>query len=126
VIFYADVVTGSIKRTVEEVTRRRAKQLAYNQAHGITPRSVQRGVQASLHVYDGKERDETLAVAEGGDDVAAVIAELEDEMQEAANKLEFERAALLRDQINSLKSGDYKKTARSVSTTPAKKKRRRD
>jgi excinuclease ABC subunit B len=126
VIFYADVVTGSIKRTVEEVTRRRAKQLAYNQAHGITPRSVKRGVQASLHVYDGAQRDDTPAVAEGADDVAAVIAELEEEMQEAANKLEFERAALLRDQINSLKSGDYKKTARPAAAYSARKKRRRD
>jgi excinuclease ABC subunit B len=51
-------------------------------------------------------------VAETMDDVATVIAELEDEMQAAANKLEFERAALLRDQINSLKSGDFKSTGR--------------
>ncbi len=126
VIFYADVVTGSIQRTMEEVSRRREKQLAYNLANGITPRSVKRGVQASLHVYDGAGRDEAVAVAEGVDDVAAVIAELEDEMQEAANKLEFERAALLRDQINSLKSGDYKKTARPAAAYASGKKRRRD
>jgi excinuclease ABC subunit B len=69
---------------------------------------VKRGVQASLHTYDGSGRKEELAVAESADDVAAVIAELEDDMQVAANKLEFERAALLRDQINALKSGDYK------------------
>jgi len=124
VIFYADVVTESIRRTMEAVTKRRAKQMAYNQEHGITPRSVKRGVQASLHVYDGTKQDET-AVAEGGEDVAAVIAELEEEMQEAANKLEFERAALVRDQINSLKSGDYKKTARASTTYPTKKKARR-
>jgi excinuclease ABC subunit B len=67
-----------------------------------------------------------MAVAEAGDDVAAVIAELEEEMQEAADKLEFERAALLRDQINSLKSGDYKKTAKAATIYPEKKKRRRD
>ncbi len=111
VIFYADVVTDSIRRTMEEVGRRREKQLAYNQAHGITPRSVKRGVQASLYVYDGTERKEAAVAEAGYEDVAAVIAGLEEEMQEAANKLEFERAALLRDQINSLKSGDYKKTA---------------
>jgi excinuclease ABC subunit B len=109
VIFYADRITESIRRTTEEVTRRREKQLAYNQANGITPRGVQRGVQASLHTYDGTGREDEAAVAESADDVAAVIAELEDEMQVAANKLEFERAALLRDQINALKSGDYKK-----------------
>jgi len=54
------------------------------------------------------------------DEVAAVIAELEEEMQSAADKLEFERAALLRDQINSLKSGDYKKPDRSRSYRKAK------
>ncbi len=109
VIFYADNITESIRSTMDEVSRRREKQLAYNREHGITPRSVKRGVQASLRVYDGKDRDDEIAVAEGGEDVAAVIAELEDEMQIAANKLEFERAALLRDQINALKTGDYKK-----------------
>jgi excinuclease ABC subunit B len=112
VIFYADKHTDSIKRTVEEVTRRRVKQLAYNNEHGITPRSVKRGVQASLHTYDGTGTDQNAAVAESADDVAAVIAELEEEMQEAANKLEFERAALLRDQVNALKSGDYKTTGK--------------
>ena len=113
VIFYADVVTESIRRTVEVVTRRRAMQLAYNSEHGIIPRSVKRGVQASLHTYDGSGQDQAVAVAESADDVAAVIAELEDEMQEAANKLEFERAALLRDQINALKSGDYRTGVRA-------------
>jgi excinuclease ABC subunit B len=111
---------------MEEVGRRREKQLAYNQAHGITPRSVKRGVQASLHVYDGAERKEAAVAEAGYEDVAAVIAGLEEEMQEAANKLEFERAALLRDQINSLKSGDYKKPAAGGASyrAPAKKPRR--
>jgi excinuclease ABC subunit B len=109
VIFYADHRTDSIRSTMEEVARRREKQLAYNRAHGITPRSVKRGVQASLHVYDGRERDDTASAAESADDVKAVIAELEEEMQEAANRLEFERAALLRDQVNALRTGDYRK-----------------
>jgi excinuclease ABC subunit B len=82
---------------------------------------VKRGVQASLHVYDGTQRDDALAVAEGGDEVAAVIAELEEEMQEAAGKLEIERAAVIRDQINTLKSGDFKRSAGSAATTSAKK-----
>jgi excinuclease ABC subunit B len=85
---------------------------------------VKRGVQASLHTYDGSGRDPAVAVAESPDDVAAVIAELEDEMQVAANKLEFERAALLRDQINSLKSGDFKTAGRKEAAYPAGKKRR--
>ena len=113
VIFYADKITESIRRTQQAVIYRREKQLAYNQAHGITPRSVKRSAQASLHVYDGSgERPEEVAVAENADDVAAVIAELEVEMQDAAGRLEFERAAVLRDQINALRSGDYLKAAR--------------
>ena len=121
VIFYADVMTASIQRTLETVTARRAKQLAHNAAHGITPRSVQRAVQASLHLKDEATAAPSLALAESSaDEVAAVIAELEEEMQSAADKLEFERAALLRDQINSLKSGDYKKPDRSLSYRKAK------
>ena len=113
VIFYADKETDSIKRTMATVAYRRAKQIAFNLEHGITPRSVTRPAQASLHVYDGSgvAQENESAVAETGDDVAAVIAELEDEMQEAAGRLEFERAALLRDQVNALKSGDYRKSA---------------
>ncbi len=124
VIFYADNLTDSIRQTMEEVARRREKQLAYNQEHGITPRSVKRGVQASLRTYDGSGQEQDPAVAESADDVAAVIAELEDEMQEAANKLEFERAALLRDQINALKSGDYKSTGARPAKYDRKAKRR--
>ncbi len=114
VIFYADQITDSIKRTQEAVNYRRQKQLAYNLEHGITPRSVKRAAQASLHVYDGSGADAgaEAAVAEGVDDVAAVIAELEVEMSDAAARLEFERAAVLRDQVNALRSGDYKKAAR--------------
>ena len=123
VIFYADQLTNSIRRTLEVTRRRREKQLAYNQEHGITPRGVKRSAQASLHVDGGAgEGAEPLVLAEGDDaDVAAVIAELEDEMQEAAGKLEFERAAVLRDQINALKSGDYKRASKPAPVGAAKR-----
>jgi len=112
VIFYADNITDSIKRTQDAVNYRRQKQLAYNQEHGITPRSVKRSAQASLHVYDGSgEGGAEAALAENADDVAAVIEELEQEMQDAAGRLEFERAAVLRDQVNALRSGDFRKAA---------------
>lgn len=132
VIFYADQMTASIQRTIEITNYRREKQIAYNVEHGITPRSVKRFAQASLHVYDGSGNQEEEAVAESAGDVAAVIAELEDDMQAAASRLEFERAALLRDQINSLKSGDFRKAAtaaknkaypKKAKSTPAFKRR---
>jgi excinuclease ABC subunit B len=115
VIFYADTITGSIAKTIEVTNARRAKQIAYNTEHGITPKSVRRGAQASLHTYDGSGEGEEVGVADAPDDVAAVIAELEDEMQEAAARLEFEKAAVIRDQIDSLKSGSYKKLPRGAS-----------
>ena len=112
VIFYADTITGSIAKTIEVTNARRTRQIAYNTEHGIIPRGVKRGAQASLHNYDGTGEKDEAAVADSPDDVAAVIAELEEEMQDAAGKLEFEKAAVIRDQIDSLKSGSYKKAAR--------------
>lgn len=115
VIFYADKQTNSIQRTIEVTSARREKQMAHNEEHGITPRGVQRPAQASLHVYDGSGRrddDVELMAAEGDEDVATVIAELEVDMADASNRLEFERAALLRDQIETLRSGDFKKQSK--------------
>ncbi|MFM8336146.1 MAG: helicase-related protein [Opitutaceae bacterium] len=112
VIFYADVITESIRRTLEAVSYRRAKQIEYNTAHGITPRSVRRGAQASLQTRDINAEAAEPVLTEGTEDVAAVITELEQEMQDAAGRLEFERAAILRDQIDALRSGDFRKAAR--------------
>lgn len=110
VILYADTITDSIQHTLEVTQYRREKQLAYNEAHGITPRSVERGLDESLHAPGskryGQEEAEPLVAAESDDrDVAEVIAEMEEEMLEAARKLEFEKAALIRDQIEVLQSG---------------------
>jgi excinuclease ABC subunit B len=112
VIFYADVITDSIRRTLEAVSYRRAKQIEHNAAHGIIPRSVRRGAQASLQNRDIDAEVAEPVLAEGTEDVAAVVAELEQEMQDAAGRLEFERAAVLRDQIDALRSGDFRKAAR--------------
>jgi len=127
VIFYADNITDSIRRTMEITNYRREKQLAYNREHGIIPHSVKRAAQTSLHVYDGsgaggadeyETESAAFAVAEtSADDVAAVIAELENEMSEAAAKLEFERAAILRDQIEALKTGNFRKLGKLVKPT---------
>ena len=105
VILYADVLTKSIQRTLAVVEARRAKQLAYNTEHGITPRSVRRGDQSSLTRAEDDEPLTIVAEAGPAGEVAEVIAELEKDMLEASRQLEFERAALLRDQIRELKEG---------------------
>lgn len=127
VILYADKMTDSIKHTIETTDYRREKQLAYNEEHGITPKSVQRGLDESLHAPGSKryeqEVEEPILVGESADrDVAEVIAEMEEEMLEAARKLEFEKAAMIRDQIEVLQSGKIDPaTGRAVSKPKRKK-----
>ena len=79
----------------------------YNEAHGITPQSVRRGLQQSLHSQEHLQADEInrsiVAEDEAQYDTREVIAELEEQMRIAASRLEFERAAHLRDQITTLK-----------------------
>jgi len=110
VIMYADRLNRSLRATIEITQDRRERQIAFNEANGITPRSVKRGDQSSLHQLNDEKVDE-LAVAElgGENEVQQIIAELENEMIEASNALEFERAAILRDQIEALKTGDKSK-----------------
>ena len=100
VIFYADVMTQSLTKAWETCQYRREKQMAYNEKNGITPRSVIRPVQESLRVKKEDEED-NLAVAEevSSKDAKKLAKQLEKEMIEAVKKLEFEKAALLRDQI---------------------------
>jgi excinuclease ABC subunit B len=105
VILYADVMTDSIKKTLQVTDYRRQKQLEYNRQYNITPRSVSRAIEESLAInYKAREMEANIIREAGGDfDVVEVLRELEEEMQEAASKLEFEKAALLRDQIVELK-----------------------
>ena len=107
VYLFADTVTQSMARLLAITEYRRAKQMEYNQKHGITPRSVQRAVQESLHtILRGREVEEAVVKESGGDfSVTELLAELQAEMIEAAANLEYERAALLRDQIAELKAG---------------------
>ncbi len=104
VILYADVRTQSIQRFLEVSEYRRTRQLAYNQEHGITPRSVSRAVEEGLVARPGIERASSVINDAGGNfDVTETLREIEQDMLEAANNLEFEKAALLRDQIRELK-----------------------
>jgi excinuclease ABC subunit B len=104
VILYADVMTQSIQKFLATSEYRRQKQLAYNREHNITPRSVTRAVEESLS--SRRDPSKALAVindAGGNFDFTETVRELEEEMVQAASNLEFERAALLRDQIRELK-----------------------
>jgi excinuclease ABC subunit B len=105
VILYADVMTGSIKKFLTVTEYRRQKQLAYNKEHNITPRSVSRAVEESLATYQSSRREAhgVLNDAKLDVDLTATISELESEMLKAAEDLQFEKAALLRDQIKELK-----------------------
>ena len=105
VILYADVMTQSIQKFLAVSEYRRKKQVAYNEEHHITPRSVSRAVEDSLATYQSNRDAANSVLREGGVDIdiSETIKELEEEMLTAANNLEFEKAALMRDQIRELK-----------------------
>jgi excinuclease ABC subunit B len=105
VILYADVMTQSIQKFLAVSDYRRKKQLAYNEEHKITPRSVTRAVEESLSAYRQTTEQARAVLNESGVDIdiSETIRELEEEMISAANNLEFEKAALLRDQVRELK-----------------------
>ena len=107
VILYADVMTQSIRKFMDVTEYRRQKQLAYNQEHHITPRSVSRAVEDSLAVYQSTHDKAEMVLHEvgGNMDLTQTLLDLQGEMLEAANNLQFEKAALLRDQIRELKRG---------------------
>ena len=102
VILYADKATDAIKELLEITAYHRAKQIEYNQKHKITPKSVKRAINESAYLFDKhKTIDTSKPVYEASGE--NLIAELTRDMLEAADKLEFERAAFLRDQIKQLK-----------------------
>jgi len=107
VVLFADIVTDSMQALISISEYRRAKQMEYNEKHGITPQTVRRAVQESLHtILRGREIASSVINEAGGNfDLTELLRELEDEMQRASANLEFERAALLRDQIMEVKSG---------------------
>src|SRR5947209_1582788 len=106
-VLFADIVTQSMEALISISEYRRAKQVEYNEKHGITPQTVRRAVQESLHtILRGREIAASVIQEAGGDfNVTELLRELEDEMQRASANLEFERAALLRDQIMEVKNG---------------------
>jgi excinuclease ABC subunit B len=108
VILYADQITGSMKRAMEETSRRRAKQEEYNTEHGITPASIKRGIQDimnSVYEKDHVTVDAGLSDAPAiGHNFQATLADLEKRMKTAAGNLDFEEAARLRDELKRLRA----------------------
>ncbi len=130
-VLFCDEVTDSIQRLLDVTEYRRSRQVEHNEKHGITPQSVKRAVQESLQLYSnqrdsaGKFERSIVAEDEAVYDKIRVIAELEKEMLDASAKLEFERAAHLRDQIKFLKEGTPAASAKRVKVTYPKGRGRR-
>jgi excinuclease ABC subunit B len=103
VIMYADTVTGSMQRAIDETNRRRNIQIKYNQTHGIIPQTIRKEISESLLPQSVKEagarRYKIKSSTSDKDDKLAFIKELEKEMFEAAERMDYEYAAVLRDEI---------------------------
>jgi excinuclease ABC subunit B len=117
VIMYADNMTGSMRRAIDETQRRREIQLEYNRKYGIVPETIRKEVKTILAMSMQQEpTNSARAIAKrlsapkkkyrSGHELSAIIAGLEEEMFESARKLEFEKAAMIRDQIRILQSGE--------------------
>ncbi len=112
-ILYADKMTDSMRRAMDETERRRAIQLAYNQEHGITPQTIIRPVDMELAGIVAADYTDLTSEAEGIEEFSSqaeldsYIGRLESDMREAAKKFEFEKAAKLRDRIRELKTKEF-------------------
>ena len=108
VIFYADVMTKSIKATVEETNRRRQIQMAYNETHGITPKTIIKEIRELIEIGASPSKTEKDAIKEAKKlsptEKASLVEKLTAQMKEAAKNLDFERAAYLRDRIAELRT----------------------
>ena len=102
VIMYADEITGSMERALRETERRRTLQIAYNEAHGIVPRTIVKDVREVLEISTKEKTEKKVHKQMSRQEREALIADLTAQMKEAARLLEFEHAAYLRDKIREL------------------------
>jgi len=116
VILYADIITGSMKRAIEESDRRRGIQLKYNKAHKIIPKTIKRAVKEGVESYrKAKELINVIAgETEEAHEIHNLVAELQGDMERAARNLQFEKAIVLRDQIKKLKKGYGRKDTKGT------------
>lgn len=105
VIMYADSVTPSMERAIVETERRRKKQIAYNEEHGIVPKTIIKGVRDVIEITSKKDNSDKPIKKMSKKEREAMIVRLTAEMKAAAKILEFEHAAYLRDKINKLREG---------------------
>src|SRR5262249_42593448 len=106
VYLYADSVTPSMQRAIDETNRRREIQQAYNKEHGITPKTIEKAIRHGIDVELKARRvaREMVHASEETYEVNETLRQLEEEMLQAANNLEFEKAAEIRDRIKELKA----------------------
>jgi excinuclease ABC subunit B len=126
VILYADVVTESMRKAMEETERRRQAQQEYNERHGITPETIRKHIRSGIEAEAAAHREANAAV--GRDDEAEYVTEeyvneLEAEMMAAAEALEFEKAAAIRDRIGQLRDSIGKRVSEVAVKSPRKGKR---
>jgi excinuclease ABC subunit B len=109
VILYADDITGSMKRAMDETERRRILQIEYNKKHNITPQTIKKNIESIVdHEIKPVEVVHELETLESLEDIRGYIKQREKEMKEAAKKMEFEKAALIRDEIRQLRQMEVK------------------
>ena len=102
VIMYANTITGSMQRAIDETERRRSLQMEFNEKHGIIPKTIIKEVRKAIETIEYAEDEDIILATD--DDIEVMIANLNDEMLQAAENLEFEKAAELRDRIKELKN----------------------
>jgi excinuclease ABC subunit B len=123
VIMYADTITDSMRRAIDETNRRRMIQLKYNEENGITPQTVRTAIRELMEI--SREADEDAAVPATDEEMQLAIDHLEEQMLAAAAALNFEQAAKLRDQLLKLKgekplaSGEKSRQAKKKTTRTA-------
>jgi excinuclease ABC subunit B len=128
VILYADRVTESMQKAMDETRRRRALQEEYNQQHGITPETIKKHIRAGIESEANAHRQANAAVGRTNEAeyvTEEYIQELIGEMEKAAEELDFERAAVIRDRIKALKEQVGEKMSDVEEDSPARGRRRR-